>query len=113
MGRPSAVIVRQESSALQHKDATAREESERLKDGKEECTMSAKRLGKAASPIRGVVAVVAPAGAQITKPVSQSPLEFRDDTESAVARIASTAKRMAGGRMFESRYFRWEKLNPK
>ena len=104
MGSPSAVIVRQESSALQHKDATARSESERLKAGREDCTMSVKRFANAASPIRGVVADVAPAGAQMTKPASQSPLGFVDDTESAVTRVASIARRRTLSRMFEAGY---------
>lgn len=101
MGSPSAVIVRQDSSALQHKDATARSDSERLKAGREDCTMSVKRFANAASPICGVVADVAPAGAQTTKPVLQSPLAFEDDTESAVTRVASIARRRTLSRMSE------------
>jgi hypothetical protein len=104
MGSPSAVIVRQESSALQHKDATARSDSERLKAGREDCTMSVNRFANAASPIRGVVADVAPAGAQMTKPVLQSPLGFEDDAESVATRVASTARRRTSSRMFEAGY---------
>lgn len=61
--------------------------------------MLVKRFGKAASPICGVVADVAPGGAQTTNPVSQSPLEFNDDTEPSVARIASTTSKRTSGLM--------------
>jgi hypothetical protein len=99
MGRPRAVIVRQDRRALQHSEATARPEigSDRLLAGKDDSTMSVKRFWKAASPICGVVADVAPGGVQITKPVLQSPFELRDDVESAVARAANIAKRTICG----------------
>ena len=80
---------------MQHNDATARSDSgsERLLAGSEDSTMSTKRSWKAGSPICGVVADVAPGGAQMTKPVSQPPSEFRDDTALAVARDAIVARR--------------------
>jgi len=92
-------MVRQDSKALQHKDATARSDSERLNVGKEECTISVKRFWKAASPICGVTPELAPGGAQIENPVSQSPLEFTDETESADTRIAMAAISRIADRM--------------
>jgi hypothetical protein len=99
MGRPRAVIVRQDSRALQHNEATARSEIERarLLAGKDDSTMSVKRFWKAASPICGVVAEVAPGGVQMTKPLLQSPFGLRDDAESAIARAANIAKRRTCG----------------
>jgi hypothetical protein len=91
--------VRQERSALQHNEATCRSDSARLLAGKDDSTMSVNRFWKAASPICGVVADVAPGGAHITKPVLQSPSEFKDDTESAVPRVASIARRRNSGRI--------------
>ncbi len=94
MGRPRAVIVRQDRRTLQHSEATARSEieRERLLAGKDDSTMSVKRSWKAASPIWGVMADVAPGGVQMTKPVLQSPFDVRDDAESAVTRAANIAK---------------------
>jgi hypothetical protein len=99
MGRPRTVIARQDRRALQHNEATARSEMERerLLAGKDDSTMSVKRFWKAASPICGVVADVAPGGVQMTKPVLQSPFELREDAESAVARAANIAKRTTCG----------------
>ena len=93
------MIVKHDRSALQHKEATARSDNERLLGGKDDSTMSVKRFWKAASPMCGVVAEVAPAGAQTTYPLSQPPLEFKDDTESAVAPVASIMRRRASRRM--------------
>lgn len=89
------MIVRQDRRALQHNEATARSdiERERLLAGKDDSTMSVKRFWKAASPICGVVAEVAPGGVQRTKPLLQSPFKLRDDAEAAVARAANIAKR--------------------
>jgi hypothetical protein len=97
MGRARAVIVRQDRSALQHNEATARSEieRERLLAGKDDSTMSVKRFWKAASPICGVVADEAPGGAQMTKPVLQLPFELRDDA--AIAPAANMVKRTTCG----------------
>ena len=91
--------MRHERRALQHNEATARSDKERLLGGKDDSTMSAKRFWNAASPICGVVAVVAPAGAQTTYPLSQPLLESKDDDEPAFAPVTSIARRRASRRM--------------
>ena len=91
--------MRHERRALQHNEATVRSAKERLLGGKDDSTMSTKRFWNAASPICGVVAVVAPAGAQTTYPLSQPLLESKDDDEPAVAPVTSIARRRASRRM--------------
>ena len=92
--------MRQERRALQHSEGVARfdrewnsgseRERERFEAGRDESTMSVKRKGNVLSPICGVVAVVAPCGAHRVKPVLQSPLAFREETEDANASVAKT-----------------------
>ena len=92
--------MRQERSSLQHSEGEPRfdrewnlgleREMERFEAGREESTMSVKREGNVLSPICGVVAVVAPSGVHRVKPVLQSPLAVREETEDANAFVAKT-----------------------
>ncbi len=92
-------MVKQESRALQHSEATALSDSERLLGGSEDWTMSTKRFWKAASPICGVVVDVEPGGAQITNPSAQPPAASKEDTEPAIVLVARVARRRTFRRM--------------
>jgi len=91
-------IVRQERDEVQHSEAVVLPDRDRLLAGSDDSTISTKRFWKSELPICGVVADVAPGGAQIVNPRSQEPSLLTPTpssdavTTSTVAIIASREK---------------------
>jgi hypothetical protein len=66
-------IVRQERDEVQHSEAVDLPDRDRLLAGSDDSTISTKRFWKSEPPICGVVADVAPGGAQTVNPALQEP----------------------------------------
>jgi hypothetical protein len=83
---------------VQHNEAVGLPDRDRLLAGSDDSTISTKRFWKSELPICGVVADVAPGGAQIVNPASQEPPLLTPTpssdavTTSIVAIIASRRK---------------------
>ena len=83
---------------MQHNEAVDLPDRDRLLAGSDDSTISTKRFWKSELPICGVVADVAPGGAQIVNPASQEPPLLTPTpssdavTTSIVAIIASRRK---------------------
>jgi hypothetical protein len=81
---------------VQHNEAVDLPDRDRLLAGSDDSTMSTKRFWKSELPICGVVADVAPGGAQIVNPASQEPsLSTPTPSSDAIAgpAVASIASR--------------------